>query len=138
MKQRFSTLNDDDLNLFDFEVVGICCPLKDYKLSWLLNKMLGINLVQKTTDVELRSKQGQSSHSVFTCRNDDEFVGFSLIKNRAEALLIPELPNADYFLKLEGEINLEQLIKKLNTMDDILAVFSVDVTNLKSKEHFII
>jgi hypothetical protein len=138
MKTRFSTLDDEDLNLFDFKVVGISCHLKDYKLCWLLNKTLHLNLVKKNADIEFVSKQGASHHSVFVYKNEDEFTCVSLIKNRSEGLLINELPGVDYFLKLEGQINDEKLIKKLESMEEILAVFSVDVNTLKSKENFIL
>lgn len=138
MKQRFAILEDDELNLYNFKVIGISCHLKDYKLSWLLNKALNINLVKRANDIELLSKQGKSLHSVFEYNNEEDFFNLTLIKNRSEGLLVSELSNADYFLKLEGEIDLEKTRKRLNEIDAILALFPIDLNKIKSKENFIV
>lgn len=37
---------------FDFELLGIVSPIRDYRMAWLVNKELDLNLV-KADDLEL-------------------------------------------------------------------------------------
>ena len=37
---------------FDFELLGIVSPIRDYRMAWLVNKELELNLV-KADDLEL-------------------------------------------------------------------------------------
>ena len=138
MKSKKTILFDEDeSSLFDFMLIGISCHLKDYRLAWGLNSVLNIRLEKNETPIELKDGQHLSKHTVFSC--SDEFgTEVSLIKNRSSIYLAKELSHSDYFLKIEGEVeNEESLIAKLKEAKGVLAVFQLNVEELKSKENFI-
>lgn len=136
MKTRFSIL-DDEQELYDFKLIAISCHLKDYKLCWKLNLKLGVELNKAEKDIEIKTKQNSSLHAYFVYDNIDDYCTYYLIKNRSESFLIPEQANADYFLKLEGEIDELFVMKKLNEVPEILTTYSIDINTLKSKENLI-
>lgn len=54
--------------------------------------------------------------------------------------LLPELKNVDYFLKIKnnkGIFDLEQIIKKINTINRIATVYAVIPEKIKSKNNLI-
>lgn len=137
MKSRVSILDDEELDFFDFKLIAISCHLKDYKLCWKLNSRFLLDLKKTESDIEVLIKKNKSLHPLYVYENPDEFYSMYLIKNRSEGFLIPEQPNADYFLKLEGEINEVEILKKLKEIPEILTAYFVDVINLKSRENLI-
>ena len=38
---------------FDFNLLGICCHEKDYRLCWAVNSTLNLNLSKSSEDIEL-------------------------------------------------------------------------------------
>ncbi|MFD0777791.1 IPExxxVDY family protein [Flavobacterium myungsuense] len=54
--------------------------------------------------------------------------------------LVPELKKVDYFLKIKnnkGIFDLEEIIKKINTIDRISTVYAVIPETIKSKNNLI-
>ena len=129
-------LDDDQSAMFDFELIGISCHLKDYRLAWALNKSLGFAF-EKSKDLELKVASGVSKHSIF-CFETEENVIFTLIKNRSTAYLAKDVPHADFFIKIEGDFfEKDDLVERLKETKGVLVVFSLDVNRMKSKENFI-
>jgi hypothetical protein len=137
MKSKISLFDDEEINFFDFSLIGVSCHLKDYELCWNINKRLGFNLVKQRQDIEISVKKTISKHPFYTFVTEDGFVSYWLIKNRTTGLLVPEQPNADYFLKIDGDISSVDLVTNLKSVPGILTAFVVDVNKLKSKENFI-
>jgi len=134
---RVLLFDNEEINLFDFTVIGISCHLKDYQLCWNINKHLGFNFVKSQHYLEISVKKTISKHSFYTFASDENSIAYWLIKNRTEGLMIPEQPNADYFLKIEGETNNTKLLEQLKNTDGVLTAFVIDINTLKSKENFI-
>lgn len=137
MKSKTSLFDDDEINLYDFDLIGISCHLKDYELCWNINKRLGFNLIKQRQDIEISVKKTISKHPFYTFATEDGFINYWLIKNRATGLMVPEQPNADFFLKIEGEITPSVLVGNLKDVPGILTAFVVDINKLKSKENFL-
>ena len=138
MKSKKTILIDDEEDdLYDFILIGISCHLKGYRLAWGLNKALDLGLEKSERSITINSKGTSSSHVLFTFE-DELGVNFDLIKNRSESYLVKELSHADYFLKIEGELdNKTDFISKLKTTKSVLAVFELNVEEVKSKDNFI-
>jgi hypothetical protein len=137
MKLKTSWFDDEEINLYDFDLIGISCHLKDYELCWNINKALGFNFKKHDKELEITVKKVLSKHPIFTFALEDGLISYSLIKNRTTGVLVAEQPNADYFLKIEGEANTNQLMEQLKTVNNINTCFKVDVNTLKSKDHFL-
>ena len=92
---------------YDFELLGLVSPVKDYKMAWLINRDLDLNLV-KFEDLELEFMTLPSLKiSQYFLSLPHGFV--QLLKNKAlnstnqVSYLIPELKTMDYFLLVQDE-----------------------------------
>ena len=138
MKSKKTILFDEDGDaLYEFSLIGISCHLKGYRLAWGLNKKLSISLEKNKNGVKIPSAGKISEHNLFTFVTENGTV-FSLIKNRSDIYLSKELSHADFFLKIEGEVEREEdLINDIKATKGVLAVFQLNVDELKAKDNFI-
>jgi len=155
---------DFELEL-DFSLIGISSPLRDYRLCHFMSKNTGLifergkeNYIDHKGYLKDKDKDEMDYHIVFEktkqkkttkyhysiyryCDENFEFE-YYLISNRSMEgnILLPELPNFDYFLMVKHYINQEDLslimddIKRIN---EVLLVKELDPTSLKSKENLI-
>ncbi|MEY2706073.1 MAG: hypothetical protein RL407_2135 [Bacteroidota bacterium] len=129
---------------FDFELLGIVSPVREYRMAWLINKELDLNLVKKD-DLELEFLNAQKLEiSQYFLSLSHGYI--QLLKNRAinatqqMAYLIPELKNLDYFLLVQDEteqILLSTFIEKLSKNSLVQSVIKIDISKLKSKENLL-
>ena len=129
---------------YDFELLGLVSPVKDYKMAWLINRDLDLNLV-KFEDLELEFMTLPSLKiSQYFLSLPHGFV--QLLKNKAlnstnqVSYLIPELKTMDYFLLVQDEtfqISINTFATQLAKNRYIQNVMKLDVTKLKSKEHLL-
>jgi hypothetical protein len=130
---------------YDFQLIGIVCSLKEYKLAWMLNKSLHIKLI-KEPDIVFEFLQEASfsiSNFIFTTENGT----LRLLKNKAyeynnvkSPFLIPELKEYDYFLKLEcldNSFSVNGIIDALKEIKQIIYIKNLNISELKSKENLI-
>lgn len=124
-------------------VIGIVTSFKDYKLAWKINQVFKIGLVLDDDLVINLTKGKKASHSNYCYQND--FLQINLIKNKSNEkervdYLASELLQIDYFLLVEGEdyfMEIPQIIKNLQLINEISFVQLIDTTKLKSKDNFI-
>ena len=101
---------------YNFNLIGISCHEKDYRLCWAINQSLKISLEKEDENLEVLSNKtkGMSSHSLYYYKNEDTKNEFYLIKNRSSfGILIPEQSQADYLLMIKENyaFNLNKHIK---------------------------
>jgi hypothetical protein len=127
---------------FNFWLVGISSHLRDYRISWALNKELNVDL-KKEPDYEIGQKKPMDSqffsHYAYNCEETQR--NYHLFANKCPSgFLLPEVKHADYLLMLDGNFNeqyIEQLCKLVRKIDHINTVFEIDVETLKSKKNLI-
>ncbi|WP_143961774.1 IPExxxVDY family protein [Litoribacter populi] len=129
---------------YEFDLIGLVAPLKDYKMAWVINNSLELDLI-KTKDYQLEFlNQPALVISQFILEKDHGFI--QLLKNRSysksdKALyLVPELKTIDYFLLLQDytyELNINAYIEELSRHPYVQNVVKLDVTKLKSKENLL-
>ncbi|EOZ96946.1 hypothetical protein A33Q_1864 [Indibacter alkaliphilus LW1] len=129
---------------YDFELLGIVAPLKDYKMAWLLNQNLGLHLV-KNPDFRMEFKDDVKIEiSRFMEEKEHGFV--QLLKNKSlspdihSAYLVPELRIMDYFLLLQDhtfELNINAYIERLSQVRLIQNIVKLDISKIKSKENLL-
>ena len=130
--------------LYEFDLLGLVAPLKDYKMAWLINRVMGINLV-KVDDIRMEFlKQPDLLISQYVLKKEHGFI--QLLKNRSYAsgglvgYLIPELKYVDYFLILQDytlETDINSYIENLSASNLIQNVVKLDISKLKSKENLL-
>ena len=121
---------------YDFELVGICSHVKDYRLSWEINKALEFDLT-KGKNYEINVKGYSQSYSFFSFIDDDNLIEFYLINNRcSNGRLIPEEKKSDYILMIRGVLRggqKDEIIEKIGNIKNVLTTYEIEVNKLKSK-----
>lgn len=153
-------LDIDDFYDTSFSLIAIHCRIEDYRLAYLLNKHLDLNLVRKQKDLDY--KYFASSYAIYEWENINQYITWNLLSNvckkEEDSLqssgflftdsttvlktynLIPELKNVDYLIKVSDDTNMfneKIIINKLQNIPQIITTYSVDVSQLKSKDHLI-
>jgi hypothetical protein len=129
---------------FDFELLGIVSPIREYRMAWLVNQELELNLV-KVDDLELEFLNSEKLEiAQYFLSLPHGFI--QLLKNKAInstqqlAYLIPELKNLDYFLLVQDEteeLDLINFVKKLSQNPLVQSIVRIDISKLKSKENLL-
>ncbi|MEQ8624966.1 MAG: IPExxxVDY family protein [Vicingaceae bacterium] len=125
---------------YEFDLIGICSHIKDYRLSWEINQELKLNL-SKDGNLELSQNGELQSHAFYSFLDEDNFIDYFLISNRSEkGMLIPEENKCDYFLLIKGlrkkqEINALQ--KEIASLKHVLTSYTIEVEELKSKNNLL-
>jgi len=130
---------------YNFILFGLISALKEYKLAWLLNSKLDLQL-DKTKDIEIDFLKSQNliiSNYLF----ETEHSSFRLLKNKSadqfddnRAFLIPELKRFDYLILVQGfddTFSTKDLKNELSSISSVQYVQHFDVEDLKSKENLI-
>jgi len=119
-------------------LIGIATRISAHKLSWLLNTKLDINF-QQVSDLILKSTE-PGKNSNYAQYEYDTNIGilYRLIENKCDSgILIKQLNNIDYLLKIEGDFSenqLTKLVKKIRDTESISACLKIDIQKLKKKE----
>ena len=123
---------------FDFLLLGISCHEKDYRLCWMLNKALNYGL-EWTEELEIHFSHGPVFFPMFHYEVPEDCSSIYLIKNRVgSGILIPELAQMDYLLKIENDqVEHSKILETLRKIPHVLGTFDVEVSRLKSKDHLI-
>lgn len=129
---------------FDFELLGLVAPIREYRMAWLINQAMDLNLV-KADDLEIDFlNMPKLEISQYFLSLPHGFI--QLLKNKALnssqqlAYLIPELKNLDYFLLVQDEteqVQLSTFIDQLAKNPLIQSIVRIDISKLKSKENLL-
>ncbi|WP_243473503.1 IPExxxVDY family protein [Winogradskyella sp. MH6] len=149
----------DDFYDDTYKLIAIHCGLEDYRLAYLLNQSLDLRLQRKTEDLDMEYLK--SSYSIFEWDNASQYVTWNLVSNvckkEEDSLystglfqtnekviktfnLVPEYKKVDYFIKISDEIqnvNEKLILNKLQNIPQIITSYSVNPSELKSKDHLI-
>jgi hypothetical protein len=128
---------------YDFDLIGLISPLKEYRIAWLMNQGLKIHLV-KNEDIELEFIDNNIFISNFNYSTGSSRL--RLIRNKTIVgdnqmiYLLPEMKEFDYLIMISGEgdsFQSDDLVNFLKIMEGVQYVTMVDVSKLKSKENLI-
>ncbi len=127
--------------MFDFELYGLTCAEKEYKLAWLINQALKIRLV-KQEDIELDFVENKKL-VIANFLSETDHSSIRLLKNRSiqseeksMLYLLPELVNFDYFILTKGydEHFPEHFIRdNLKPVSQISFIQQLDLDKIKSR-----
>ncbi|WP_026957137.1 IPExxxVDY family protein [Algoriphagus vanfongensis] len=129
---------------YDFDVLGLVSPVKDYKMAWLINRQLDLDLI-KVDDLEIEFlSDPHLKISQYFLSLPHGYV--QLLKNKAldthhqVSYLIPELKYMDYFLLVQDQtfqISIHTFASELAKNPFVQNVMKLDVSKLKSKENLL-
>jgi len=150
----------DDFYDASFSLLAIHCRLEDYRLAYLLNKHLELKLERKPQDLDYN--YFAASFSIYEWENTKFDTIWNLVSNvckKEEAALqssgslfqnqstvtrtfnlLPELKTVDYLIKVSNEhrnFNEKHILNKIQTIPQVITTYSVNVDQIKSKDHLI-
>lgn len=136
MSKTLLTLEDE----YDFNLIGISCHTKDYRLCWELNNTLKIDL-SRAEDLEITTKMKTTAYPFYEYNDEDNYLDYFLISNKNDAaFLIPEQKMIDFFLMIKGALTNHQeaeLLEKINKLSLVLTSYKIDISTLKSKKNLL-
>ena len=142
----------------DYELIAVHSSLDDYKLAYMLNKELGIQLSKNLAYVEIAIPKRKSAFSNYIFDDEKNDVVWTLIENKTTIInsnkqttslfeqvditvfLLPEFKKADYLIKIENidyGFDSESIIEKIQEIKNVTTAYAIDITNLKSKNNLI-
>jgi hypothetical protein len=143
----------------EYLLIAIHSNVEDFKLVFLINKHLNLNLKRKATDLDLYKKEGHISFSVFEYYDTEREDIIYLINNSVKTVtekttsagslfdssseekthyLIPEYKQTEYFLKIVTDYPKfyeRKLLSQLNSIQFLNTAYIVDQSKLKSKNN---
>lgn len=154
---QIHSLTLDDFSSCDYFLVGIHSTMEDYRLAYLLNLHLQLNLYRSNYDIDLKNDDKDAFFSLYEFthnatenywflisnhhKNNIEGNNLSLFsESQTVTYLLPERKKVDYFLKLEGDFSsntINNIIDKINKIPQVITSYSIDTNKLKSKESLI-
>lgn len=126
-----------------YTLIGISGPLRDYRLSYLLNHSLEFNL-KKLDDFSyvLPGKKEPEVFSLFYYRDEDQPNSYYLVSNKNdENYLLPEMRQMDFLLIIEGAFKKSRkdiLLKNIRDTKNVLAAYEIRFNELKNFENILI
>jgi hypothetical protein len=142
----------------NYELIAIHTTIDDYKLAYLLNSSLGIQLKKNENEIEIAISEGKSTFINFIFEDVKKDIVWSLIANKTTFLainqkqselfgteavsvyLLPEFKKVDYFLKIENidyEFDEIKMIAEILRIKNISSVYAIDKKQIKSKNNLI-
>ena len=142
----------------DYELIAVHSSLDDYKLAYLLNKALNIQMSKNLAYVKIVIPEGKSAFSNYIFDDKKNDVIWTLIENKTTIInsnkkstslfeqiditvfLLPEFKKADYLIKIQNidyGFESEPIIEKILEIKNVTMAYPIDITNLKSKNNLI-
>jgi hypothetical protein len=144
-------------NEHDYTLIGVHATLENYRLAFYLNSILNIRLKRNNLDLDFGT--GASHFSLYTYDCNSTFSSWALIANKhvfdarasvekdylfnedyQTTILIQEKKQVDFFLKIDSDfdkLELNEIIKKVNTINNVITSYKIDPQTLKSKDFLI-
>lgn len=154
-------LIDDFFETEPFILIGIHCTLEDYRLNYLLNKALDINLRRKLKDIDI--EKSEALYPIFEWEDESQLTTWNVVSNScklqtqqlalaSESLfssnetqitvqfLVPEYNHVNYLLKINSEMNAikeRAILSQILNIPQVVTAYIIDADQLKSKDNLI-
>ncbi len=159
---NYKLILEDDFK-DEFTLIAIHCSEDSYKMAYLLNKHLSLQLQRRRTDLDF-SKQGlEISFAWFEFEDLYAYNNYDLLRNKFKTVgartvasgglfgiedseeqiieyLLPEMKTVDYLLKISSDyqdVPIRKLLHDLNEINQVISAYSIEVEKLKSKNNLI-
>lgn len=154
-------LSMEDTLESDFDLFALHSPLADYRIAFMFNKYLGLQLRRNQHDIDFTDNGYDALFPLFNFDDSKTYRKFFLVGNRCTSkksgmtstgglfadepqesrrtlCLVPELKKADYLLKVETHSPLPPtFIQLINNIPEVVLAYKVNNDQLKSKKNLI-
>lgn len=127
----------------DFCLLGVVSDEPDYKLCWMINKILDMNF-EKQEELQLfhRKLDKEQVFSYFSYHDSDTLITYRIIRNRSENdYFLDELKNIDYLIHIQGEINTRRIndfMQSVGALEPVRMCVPSDLSRIKNKERLLL
>ncbi|PCI11810.1 MAG: hypothetical protein COB73_01090 [Flavobacteriaceae bacterium] len=145
--------------LVDYTLIGIHTSEEDYRLAYLLNKNLNTSFSKFKQHLDF--KNNTATYSIYEFLDESKQQEIYLISNKfignhtqipkatlfsdsisysTTSYLIKEKKKVDFFLKIVGDTSafeIKNIVNKLNNIHQIITSYSINPSELKSKDFLI-
>lgn len=146
----------------DYQIIAIRTVQEDYKLAYLLNTDLSFEFKRIVPDLDYVIDGKKALFSSFKFEDSKKLIDWYLIGNKFKVkktegnslglfereesfassyvYLQPEIKEADFVLKIQGDFiasKLKNLLQKINKIKGVVTAYSVDTGKLNHKEYLI-
>lgn len=145
----------------DYILIAIHCSEEAYKMAYMLNKKLTLQLQRRKTDLQIISKETTAYFGIFEFENQQHYTQFYLFENKCTlsieksvtgvglfekdqkiniAYVLPEFKKVDYFLKIEADESqtpIRKLLAQLNEINEVISAYTIDNATIKSHYNLI-
>lgn len=147
----------DETTEEDVSLIAMHCPAEIFRVVYVINRELGLNLAREKLDVDFQHKKALSYFPLYHYFDSEATIDFYVVANASKTksahvisqgglfpdensystFLIPEYKTADYFLKIEGHDKPKEVLLKLKRIKHITTAYTVEVSSLKSYKNLI-
>ena len=126
----------------EFSIVAISCHLKDYRVTYYLNKALGSHL-KKIDDLIIKEQKNTNprNYSLYIYYDSDNRTYFYLVSNHhPDGKLFSSLKQTDYFLLIKEHVNnhsKQKIIKTIRDIPGVLTAYMIDMNTVKHVNHLL-
>jgi hypothetical protein len=128
-------LNLDKEYIKEYHLIGIACHLKDYRLIYNINKVLGCDLKKQEDLVFCPAKDKLKINYSFYSYSDDNIEYYILSNRNPDGILIAEQKQIDYILIIKGQINnqhIRSVINSVSTIPSVLMTYEIKPESVKN------
>jgi hypothetical protein len=134
MAKQLKLKEDEETGMI---ILGIISQENDLKVSWAINKGLGLKFARINNIVYTKSLN-QEGFPVYSFDDEKNQVKYNLVINKSLGFnFIPSLKNVDFILFLKGNVNesdTNSFITRLKQLTEIAAVVQVDPDKIKERD----
>lgn len=125
-----------------YQLLGIVSQLKDYSLALFINQSIEIELKKYKDMVLIDSENNRLGFSWYFYKDKQIQYEIYLISNSSKSVkLFPSKKEMDYFILLKNypdkEIITAEILPQIRNIQNVLAVFKLDLNDIKNADLFI-
>lgn len=122
----------------DFLILGINSHIKSYKLCWEINNKLHTSFVKNKN--HQHPNNAKLTFERFTHIDEGTESQYNILSNRSPSGYLEESnKSVNYFMVVQGGIySTKKIIESLYQIEDVLLVFELNLSNIKSITPFIL
>ena len=147
----------------EFSLIAIHCSEEPFKVAYMLNKHVQLQLVRKSVDLDFSNNGLDVTFPIFEFENIYTYFYYNLVANKNKSLtanvqssgglfdtiisektvttyLLKEFKNVDYFLKIHSDyekVPIRKLISSINEIEQVISAYLIDNETIKSKNNLI-
>lgn len=155
-------LFDDEFEL-PFTLIAIHCSEEAYKIAYLLNQQLNMQLKRKRADLDFSTDGLLITFPLYDFEDVHKYTHFYLVGNKCRSVeatlqssgglfaemvsekstvhyLLPEYKKVDYLLKIYSDfetVPLRRMLSQINEIKQVISAYTLETETIKSKNNLI-